>query len=130
MGRKPVGKKAMTDAERQRRRRKKARKEKLKLGKKAERERKRLKQAETYLPTPPGISYWVRVCVEGREVWTPKTQPLASVKWAELRDEDLRSLIKQAGRELECRAKGVANLNQGGVCVWTTESLDQAPKKA
>jgi hypothetical protein len=117
MGRKPVGKKAMTDAERQRRRRKKARKEKLKLGKKAEKEKKRLKNADDYIPTPPGITYWYRVQVGERTLWAPTTQPLASVKWGELREEDLRCLIEMAGRELECRAKGVANVNGGGVSV-------------
>jgi hypothetical protein len=105
MGRKPIGRKAMTAAERQRRRREKLRKEKLKLGRKAERERKRLKAAEDYIPAPPGITYWVKVQVGGREIWQPKTHPLPSMYWHELRDEDLRSLIEQATRELDYRQR-------------------------
>ncbi|HJZ89692.1 MAG TPA: hypothetical protein VKE40_02395 [Gemmataceae bacterium] len=75
MGRKPVGKKAMTDAERQRRRRKRLRKEKLKLGKKALREQERLKAAEEYIPTPPGVTYFRELVVQTAEgertVWVP-----------------------------------------------------------
>jgi hypothetical protein len=121
MGRKPVGKKAMTDTERQRRRRKKVRKEKLKLGAKAEKEKKRLKSADDYIPTPPGITYWYRVEVGGRTIWAPTTQPLAGMKWGELRDEDLRSLIERASHELACRAKGVANPAQGGVGIYSSD---------
>src|ERR1700756_3776800 len=83
MGRKPIGKKAMTDAQRQESRRKRLRKEKLKLGAKAEKEKKRLKNGDNYIPTPPGITYYVKVRVEGRDLWAPTTQPLASMKWDE-----------------------------------------------
>jgi hypothetical protein len=103
MGRKPVNRKAMTDAERQRRRRKRLRAEKLKLGRQAEKERCLLKAAEDYIPMPPGITYWVRVRVGDRDVLQPTTHPLPSVSWHELRDEDLYSLIDQARRELERR---------------------------
>jgi hypothetical protein len=103
MGRKPIGRKAMTATERQRRRRKRLRKEKLKAGKKAERERRLLKEAEDYIPTPPGLTYWVKVQVSGREILQPTTQPLAAMRWRELRDEDLQSLIEQARRELDRR---------------------------
>jgi hypothetical protein len=58
MARPPIGKRATTPAERQRRRRKRLRKEKLALGWRAENERRRLKKAETYIPMPPGITYW------------------------------------------------------------------------
>jgi hypothetical protein len=57
MGRKPIGKKAMTAVERQQRRRKRLRKEKLKLGTKALKEKKRLKAAQDYIPAPPGSTY-------------------------------------------------------------------------
>jgi hypothetical protein len=117
MGRKPVGKKAMTDAERQRRRRKKLRKEKLKLGRKAEKERKRLEAAKKYIPVPPGITYWVEVEVNGRKLWQPKTQPLPSMRWEELREEDLRYLIERAREELECRRLGIPN-HHSGMSIW------------
>jgi hypothetical protein len=116
MGRKPIGKKAMTAAERQRRRRARLRKEKLKLGCKAEKERKHLKAAERYIPTPPGITHWIKVRVGDREVWSPTTQPLPSMRWDQLRDEDLRSLIEQAQMELNRRA-GVGKGPGGGIGV-------------
>jgi hypothetical protein len=105
MGRKPAGKKAMSAAERQRRRRKKLRKEKLKLGWKAENEKKRLAAAKTYIPMPPGVTYWEKVQVEGKTIFSPKTQPLPSMYWSELRDEDLHCVIEQAQKELARRKK-------------------------
>ena len=79
MPRAPIGKRAMTPAERQqkrRKRRKRLKKEKLALGRKAERQRQLLKAADDYLPTPPGITYWRKVTVvtpQGeRDVWSPE----------------------------------------------------------
>jgi hypothetical protein len=103
MGRKPTGKKAMTDAERQRKRRKKLRKEKLALGAKAEKEKARLKEAEGYMPMPPGVTWWRKVRVGGAEILQPLTQPLPGVYWHELRDEDLNFLITAAQSELDRR---------------------------
>jgi hypothetical protein len=103
MGRKPVGKKAMTAAERQQRRRKKLRRQKLKLARKAEKEKTLLKNRQDYVPTPPGITYWVKVHIEGREILQPTTHPLPSMYWRELRDEDLHSVIDQAQKELARR---------------------------
>ena len=50
MARKPIGKVAMTPAERQRRRRKRLKAEQLKTATKAERKRQRLKNAAGYIP--------------------------------------------------------------------------------
>jgi hypothetical protein len=58
MPRHPIGKKAMSPAERQRRRRKKLAKQALARMSNSERLEK---QARTYIPMPPGITYWVRV---------------------------------------------------------------------
>lgn len=112
----------MTAAERQRRRRKRFRKEKLKLGRKAERERHLLEAAERYIPIPPGITYWFKVrLADGREIWQPTTQPLPSLRWYELRDEDLHALVERAGRELEGRRlRGEAGRGAaaGGLMAW------------
>jgi hypothetical protein len=68
-------------------------------------ERHRLKLAEEYIPTPPGVTYWVRVQVGDRQIWQPTTQPLPSMRWHDLRDEDRHALIGQARKELEGRAR-------------------------
>jgi hypothetical protein len=48
------------------------------------------------------------VRVGDRELLQPKTQPLPSMYWHELRDEDLHSLIEQANKELARRAAAAA----------------------
>ena len=57
-GRPPIGKKAMTAAERQRRRRKKAAKVKTLAQMKLWATKKREEYAKDYTPAPPGITYW------------------------------------------------------------------------
>jgi hypothetical protein len=102
MPRPPIGKRAMTPAERQRRRRKKLRKEKLALGSRAENERRRLKAAETYMLMPPGITYWREVEVltaDGpRKILTPTTKPLPSLQVSDLDDSDVIQLLRQLTR--------------------------------
>lgn len=93
----------MTPAGRQRRRRERLRKEQLKLGRKAERERKRLKAAKSYIPSPPGVTYWVKVRVGDQEIMQPTTLPLPSMRWRELSNEDLLSLLEQVCQEIERR---------------------------
>jgi hypothetical protein len=54
--------------------------------------------AATYVPVPPGITYWERVAIltaEGeREVWSPSTRPLAACS-SSLTDEDVRALLTE-----------------------------------
>src|SRR5262249_21877781 len=63
---------------------------------KAERQRKRLKAAESYVPTPPHITFWKQATIltaDGeRESWQPVKRPLATMNWEDLGDEDLDSL--------------------------------------
>jgi hypothetical protein len=108
MARKPIGKVAMTPAERQRRRRKRLKAEQLKTATKAERQRKRLKNAAGYIPTPPGITYWHKVVVvtpEGeKECWAPTTQPYPSVDLHEfVEDGDIKALLRALAREANRR---------------------------
>lgn len=125
MGRKPIGKRPMTDAERQQRRRKKLRKAKLKLGKKAIREKKLAAAANEYIPTPPGITYWRRVKVQTvageRIIWQPTTRPLASVNWSELTEDDLATLAEHLESEKKRRQKGSGLAVGGGVGVCSAE---------
>jgi hypothetical protein len=57
----------------------------------------------------------VRVQVGDRQIWQPTTQPLPSMTWWQLRDEDLHALIKQARKELEGRAQGRRGAAGGGL---------------
>ena len=107
MGRPPIRKRAMTDAERQQRRRKKLRRERSDEIKKKHRAIARDKQAESYIPMPPGITHWETVVVqtaEGeREIFAPKTRPLAAFN--SLEDVDIEALLKQLQAELERRGQ-------------------------
>lgn len=97
MGRQPIGKAAMTAAERQRRRRRK-----LRQGRRFEIDKKhramaREREAERYIPTPPGITHWEHVptvTADGsrRKVWAPVTKPLATCA-ANLDDDDVLVLL-------------------------------------
>ena len=116
MPRAPIGKRAMTPAERQQKRRKRRnrlkrlKKEKLALGRKAERQRQLLKAADDYLPTPPGITYWRKVAVvtpQGeRDVWSPKSRPLPSIEMHALDDGNLVNLIDAL--LAEARRRGIS----------------------
>lgn len=126
MGRKPVGKKAMTAAERQRRRRKRLRSAKLKLGKKALRQKKLLEAGEQYIPTPPGVTYWRRVTIRtvdgDRTFWQPTTRPLAAMAWGELTDADLDALREHLDREVRKRRTGRGLGGGGGVMEFSADA--------
>ena len=107
MARKPIGKAAMTPAERQRRRRKRLKAEQLKTATAAERRRRRLKNAAAYIPMPPGVTYWRKVAVvtpEGeREVLAPTTQPYPSLALADFEDAEVVVLLRALAREADRR---------------------------
>ena len=65
MGRKPVGKRAMTPAERQARRRKRLRKEHSVEVRRRKRLMREEKIALAHKPMPPGITYYRKVAVSG-----------------------------------------------------------------
>jgi hypothetical protein len=112
MGRKPVGKKAMTDAQRQQRHRARTKVRLVAKGAKwdkAERRKRRLaKLGEQIVPAPPGITYWREVAVTGPEgeakmIWTPVTQPAASVMLHELSNGEIEGLLYLLEHEQERR---------------------------
>ncbi len=96
MGRKPIGKKPMTSAERQRRRRKR-----LKADRSAEVRKKMAAKANeeralAYNPMPPGITVWFKKRMkagEVAEIWQPKTRPLAAFQDG-LEDDDILALLR------------------------------------
>ncbi len=96
MGRKPIGKKPMTPAERQRRHRKR-----LKTGRSTEVRKKlaakaRDERALQYNPMPPGITVWYKKRMKAREVaeiWQPRTRPLAAFQDG-LEDDDILALLR------------------------------------
>jgi hypothetical protein len=112
VGRKPIGKKAMTPAQRQRRRRTRVRRALIAAGAgldKAERRKRRLaKLGKQIIPAPPGITYWREITVttlEGeRQVWAPITQPAPGVALRELTNIEIASLIEVLEREQDRRA--------------------------
>src|SRR5438105_4715765 len=115
MGRPPLRKKGpMTAAERQQRRRARLKREKLKLGTKAERQRQRLKMAETYIPAPPGVTYWRAVTIETADGPTrtavPITRPLAALPWAELEDADVVALLERLLGQAKIRGIDVSRV--------------------
>ncbi len=96
MGRKTIGKKPMTPAERQRRRRKRLKTERSAEVRKKLAAKARDERALQYNPMPPGITVWRRVRVKAREdteIWQPKTRPLAAVQDG-LEDNDILSLLR------------------------------------
>ena len=102
MGRPPIGKKAMTPAERQARRRKRLDKEAGAAVAKAKRAKRLAEEAERYIPYPPGVTYWQQVNVavqDEREVlvWRPETRPLAACQ-STIENEDVLALLKQLAR--------------------------------
>jgi hypothetical protein len=98
-GRPPIGKKAMTPAERQRRRRKKLAKKKSHAIAKKLGLQKRAKLAALYNPVPPGITYWryrrVRLA-DGTLSHIPwaETKPLAACR-QDLDAGDIFALIRR-----------------------------------
>ena len=96
MGRKPIGKKQMTPAERQRRRRKRLKTERSAEVRKKLAAKARDERALQYNPMPPGITVWRKVRVKAREdteIWQPMTRPIAAVQDG-LEDNDILSLLR------------------------------------
>jgi hypothetical protein len=99
MGRPPVGKKAMTPAERQRRRRAKlAKANKENIARKI-RLKYREKSVRDYMPAPPGITLWERVphqLPDGsiKHILAPLTKPLPVVA-LQLEDDEALELLHQ-----------------------------------
>jgi hypothetical protein len=120
-GRPPLGKQAMTAAERQRRRRKKLAKQKSSNQAKALRAIARQKNADSYMPVPPGITFWRRAKVrldDGciMETSLPIQKPLASCETT-LDDDDVLALIRRLGAVAKRRgilSKAKAALESGG----------------
>lgn len=127
MGRKPIGKRAMTPAERQRRRRKKLKRERSAEARRKERLRRRDEHALEYQTMPPGVTYWREVTVqtdEGeREVFAPVTRPLAVCETA-LDDEEVRQLLRQLVRM--AKARGIEIPDDEPLDDPTSASLIQA----
>jgi len=97
MGRPPIGKKAMTAAERQRRRRKRRSRRTRSVAAKLKRARQQARAEPAVLPALPGVSYWVlsKMILESgqvREIWHPLTLLLAACS-PMLSDTDLVALI-------------------------------------
>ena len=99
MARPPIGKRTMTPAERQRRWRKQLRKEQLALGYRAEKEQRRRRLAETYIPMPPGLTYWhtveVLTAAGPRQIHVPITKPLPSINVSEWDNNAVLSLLRK-----------------------------------
>ncbi len=98
VGRKPLGKRAMTPAERQARRRARLRRELEGAAKVGKRAAARDRAHAAYISAPPGITYWaaVEVARDGttREIMAPNTRPLAACE-NDLTDDDVLALLAQ-----------------------------------
>lgn len=108
-GRNPIGKKAMTPAERQARRRKKIAKADSAAVAKMKHAQSRTKAAKTFEAMPPGINVWRRIKVMGAdgepmEIWSAKQRPLTSMRVGDLQDEDLMSLTRSLLAEMNRRS--------------------------
>ncbi len=108
MGRKPIGKLAMTAAQRQRKRRRKLKGKRSAELRAKDAARRREKMLEGYIPSPPGITYWKHVEIRpehvGRQICQPATRPLASCQ-NELSNEDVIALIQRLYRQ--CQRRGI-----------------------
>ncbi len=96
MGRKPIGKKPMTSAERQRRRRKRLKTERSDEVRKKSAAKARDERALAYIPMPPGITVWFQKRMKANEefdAWIPRTRPLAAFQDG-LEDDDILSLLR------------------------------------
>lgn len=101
MGRPPIGKKPMTDAERQKRRRKKVAAEASAEVQKIRKAKSRAKATERFFPAPPGITYWRFIDIEPgvrTTISQPTRRPFAQCE-GDLEPDDVLALIGQlAGR--------------------------------
>lgn len=68
----------------------------MKMTRDQKRTKYRNQSIRTYIPIPPGITYWKPVEVAGAKVLQPETRPLAVCDWSDLSDDDLRYLITKA----------------------------------
>ncbi len=96
MGRKPIGKKPMTPAERQRRHRKRLKTERSAEVRKKLAAKARDERALQYNPMPPGITVWYKKRMKANEefdAWIPRTRPIAAVQDG-LEDNDILSLLR------------------------------------
>ncbi len=96
MGRKTIGKKPMTPAERQRRRRKRLKADRSDEVRKKSAAKARDERALAYNPMPPGVTVWRVVRVKAREeveIWQPATRPLAAFQDG-LEDDDILALLR------------------------------------
>lgn len=93
MGRPPIGKKAMSAAERQKRHRKKQKREFSALAKKAAQQKARLEAAKHDKPMPPGFHVWRRRTVntpDGEtDIWVSDERPFASTDLSLVENIDL-----------------------------------------
>lgn len=118
MGRPPIGKKPMTDAERQKRRRKKVAAEASAEVQKVRKAKSRAKATKGYFPAPPGISYWREVeIVVGKPttISQPTTRPFAQCE-GDLEPDDVLALIGQLGsraRSLGIEAEALQAFHDG-----------------
>src|SRR3954451_6636820 len=97
MGRSPIGKKAMTPAERQRRRRAKlAKTHKAVIARKLRLKRRGKAANEFSLPEPPGLTLWRWVWHEETQmrICIPITRPLPAVA-QRLEDDEVLDLLHQ-----------------------------------
>lgn len=112
MGRAPIGKKAMTPAERQRRRRKRLRKEALSEATQGKRAAARQKARAKFMPMPVGFVYWREVTLEALErttVLAPTTRPLAACH-GDLTDDDVLALLNELHSIAESRGLDLSKL--------------------
>ncbi len=96
MGRKPIGKKPMTPAERQRRRRKRLKADRSDEVRKKSAAKARDERALQYIPMPPGITVWFKKRMKANEefdAWIPRTRPLAAFQDG-LEDDDILALFR------------------------------------
>ena len=99
MGRPPIGKKAMSPAQRQRRRRKTLKKAEKTEQQRATAARARYEREKQYRPMPPGVYYWKELEVRDAEnnivkIWRPHCRPLAACH-EHLEDEDILALLDE-----------------------------------
>lgn len=133
MGRRPIGKKAMTAAERQRRRRAQLRLKSLKVGSKAERQKRQLKAAGKYIPIPPGFTFWryedvIGVDGKPRRIIAPMSKPLAAIALTFVDDADIGALVRLLVQEAERRGLTLDRVMAAAAKRWEVlRSRDMPP---